>query len=270
MLKFDPNLRWLFTEYPMLERYEAAAKSGFKGVEVAFPYEYPANEIAKILDANGLQMVQILSPFDWEAGERGYAALPGMEQKFRNSIEVAVQYAAQIGQPLIHVMPGNMTPDHDLQRCSEVFKNNMAWAADLANSAGVTLILEPCCRARFPDFFYHRISEGVEMCKAIGRDNVKLCFDTFHIQMEEGDIAQRLRDAWPYLGHIQVGNVPGRHEPGTGEIHFPYLFQMIEQLGWNGWIGCEYTPSGHTLQTLSWGAPYGIGLSSTDQVGRLA
>lgn len=267
MLKFDPNLRWLFTEYPMLDRYEAAARAGFKGVEVAFPYEYPAAEIATRLDSNGLRLVQILSPFDWDAGERGYAALPGMERQFRQSIHTAIDYAARVGGPLIHVMPGNMAPDLDRAKCADVFKENMAWAADQARAAGLTLILEPCCRARFPDFFYHRMDEGIAMVQAIGRDNIKLCFDTFHIQMEEGNIAQGLKAAWPWIGHIQVGNVPGRHEPGTGEIHFPYLFGLIEELGWSGWIGCEYLPSAHTLDTLYWGAPYGIHAAGKEGMG---
>ncbi|WP_399697690.1 hydroxypyruvate isomerase family protein [Xenophilus sp.] len=258
MIRFDPNLRWLFTEYPMLERYEAAAKAGFKGVEVAFPYEYPAREIAARLEGNGLTLVQILSPFDWDRGERGYAALPGFESKFRDSIRTAIHYASQVGGPMIHVMPGNLAAGMDRSRCMALFKDNIAWAADQAAAAGLSLILEPCCRARFPDFLYHRIDEGVEVVRSIGRDNVKLCFDTFHVQTEEGGMADRLRMAWPYIGHIQVGDVPGRHEPGTGEIRFPYLFGLIEEMGWNGWIGCEYAPSAHTLETLGWAAPYGI------------
>ncbi|RYX88756.1 MAG: hydroxypyruvate isomerase [Comamonadaceae bacterium] len=258
MLKFDPNLRWLFTEVPMLDRYEAAAAAGFPGVEVAFPYEYPAAEIASRLAHNNLKLVQILSPFDWDAGERGTAALPGREEDFKASIRTAVDYAVQVGKPNIHVMPGNMTPDLDRARCMDLFLKNIAWAADHAAQAGVVLILEPCCRARFPNFLYHRIDEGVKVCEQLNRDNVKLCFDTFHIQMEEGAIADHMQAAWKHIGHIQVGNVPGRHEPGTGEIHFPYLFAQIEKLGWSGWIGCEYTPSGHTLDTLGWGAPYGI------------
>jgi hydroxypyruvate isomerase len=258
MLRFDPNLRWLFTEYPMLERYEAAARAGFQGVEVAFPYEYPAREIAARLDANGLQLVQILSPFDWDAGERGYAALPGAEQKFRQSIHTAIEYASQVGGPMIHVMPGNIAAGMDRARCMDLFKDNIGWAADQACTAGLTLILEPCCRARFPDFLYHRLDEGVQVLETIRRENVKLCFDTFHIQMEQGAIADRSKAVWPHIGHIQVGSVPGRNEPGTGEIRFPYLFELVEQLDWKGWIGCEYAPSGHTLDTLAWAAGHGI------------
>ena len=258
MLRFDPNLRWLFTEVPMLERYAAAAQAGFQGVEVAFPYEYPAPEIAARLQGNGLQLVQILSPFDWDGGERGMAALPGREQAFRDSIHTAMDYAVQVGGPMVHVMPGNLTAEHDAKQCMDLFLENIAWAADLVRPAGLTLILEPCCRVRFPQFLYHRIDEGVQVCKTLGRDNVKLCFDTFHIQMEEGDISTHLQSAWPHIGHIQIGNAPGRHEPGTGEIHFPYLFALMEKLGWDRWVGCEYSPSGPTLDTLGWGAPYGI------------
>ncbi len=258
MLRFDPNLRWLFTEVPMSDRYAAAAAAGFRGVEVAFPYDVPARELAARLSDNGLTLVQILSPFDWDGGERGLAALPGREAAFRSSIESALGYAVQVGRPNIHVMPGNIGPELDRDRCREVFVENLIWAADQAKAAGVTLILEPCCRARFPHFLYHRLEEGIRVIEDVGRSNVKLCFDTFHVQTEEGSIADRLQAAWPHIGHIQVGNVPGRHEPGTGEIHFPYLFALIEKLGWDGWIGCEYTPSGPTLDTLGWGAPYGI------------
>jgi 2-dehydrotetronate isomerase len=259
MLKFDPNLRWLFTEVPMPDRFEAAAQAGFKGVEVAFPYEYPAADIARRLADNGLALVQVLAPFDWDGGERGIAALPGKQQAFRSSMQSAVEYALQVGKPMIHVMPGNIGADLDRYQCMDIFLENLAWAADMAAPEDITLILEPCCAARFPDFLYHRLDEGIGVVKTLERSNVRLCFDTFHIQMEEGALTQKLQEAFPYLGHIQIGNVPGRHEPGTGEIHFPYLFAQIEKLGWDRWIGCEYTPSGPTLETLGWGKPYGVG-----------
>ncbi|HEY8608395.1 MAG TPA: TIM barrel protein [Noviherbaspirillum sp.] len=262
MLKFDPNLRWLFTELPMLDRYAAAARAGFKGVEVAFPYEYPAAQIARLLEDNGLTLVQILSPFDWDGGERGMGALPGRESAFRDSIHAAVEYSAQVGRPMIHVMPGNIDASLDRAACMDLFKENIAWAAGIAAQEGITLILEPCCAARFPDFLYHRLDEGISVIKAVGRDNVKLCFDTYHVQTEEGAITARLREAFPYLGHIQIGNVPVRNEPGNGEIHFPYLFDQLEQLGWDRWVGCEFTPSGATLDCLEWGRPFGIRASA--------
>jgi len=260
MLKFDPNLRWLFTELPMVERYAAAAQAGFKGVEVAFPYDYKASDLNSILKNNGLSLVQILAPFDWDGGERGLGALPGRESEFKSSISSAIEFAIQVGRPMIHVMPGNITSELNKKECLDLFKSNLAWAAEVANREGITLILEPCCAARFPDFLYHRIHEGLDVIKELGYQNIKLCFDTFHVQMEEGAITPKLIEVFPYIGHIQVGNVPGRHEPGTGEIFFPYLFSQIEKLGWDRWIGCEYTPSGPTLETLGWGAPYGIGV----------
>ena len=258
MLRFDPNLRWLFTELPMRDRYEAAARAGFRGVEVAFPYDVPARELDRRLSDLSLTLVQVLSPFDWDGGERGLAALPGREARFRDSIRTAVDYAVEVGRPMIHVMPGTMTPDLDRADCLARFKDNIRWAAEQMQAAGITLILEPCCRVRFPQFLYHRLDEGLDVIRAVDLPNVKLCFDTFHIQSEEGSITDRLRAVWPHVGHIQVGNVPGRHEPGNGEIHFPFLFDEIERLGWQGWIGCEYTPSAATTATLGWARPFGV------------
>jgi hydroxypyruvate isomerase len=259
MLRFDPNLRWLFTEVPMLERYEAAARAGFRGVEVAFPYEYPAKDLARRLADNGLTLVQILSPCDWEGGERGIAALPGREADFRASFETAMEYAVEVGKPLIHVMPGNIEAGMDVQRCRDLFVENIAFAAQRARRDGVTVILEPCCRARFPQFLYHRLDEGIDVIEKVGAPNVKLCFDTFHVQMEEGAVTTRLKQVFPHIGHMQVGDTPARHEPGTGELRFAYLFEQIEALGWKGWIGCEFSPSGATLECLEWARPFGIG-----------
>ena len=265
MLRFDPNLRWLFTELPMLDRYAAAARAGFKGVEVAFPYEYPAREIAARLTDNDLTLVQILTPCNWAAGERGIAALPGRQADFRASVDIAIEYALQVGRPLVHAMAGNLDAGADRRACHDTFVENIAFAADRAAREGITIILEPCCTARFPDYFYHRLDEGIAVIEELGRDNVKLCFDTFHIQSEEGSLAQRLRDAFPYIGHIQVGDVPGRQEPGTGEIRFPFVFEQIEALGWTGWIGCEFTPSATPTEAcLDWARDYGIGVGRND------
>jgi Hydroxypyruvate isomerase len=260
MLRFDPNLRWMFTELPMLERYAAAARAGFKGVEVAFPYEYPAAQIADLLGENGLTLVQILTPCDWAAGERGIAAIPGREDEFRRSVDTAVAYAVQVGRPMIHAMAGNLPKDADRSRCRDTFLANIAYAAEQTAAEGITLIIEPCCRARFPDYYYSRIAEGVQAIREVGRENVKLCFDTFHVQSEEGNIVRTLQECFPYVGHIQIGNVPGRHEPGKGEIHFPYFFEQVQALGWKGWIGCEFEPSGRTEDCLEWARPYGIGV----------
>jgi len=258
MLRFNPNLRWLFTEFPMLDRYEAAAKAGFRGVEVAFPYAYPAREIAVRLRDNDLTLVQILSPFDWDGGERGIAALSERIDDFRTSIDTAVDYALQVGKPMIHVMTGNVPAGMNWDLCWTTFLENLDWAAPRLAREGLTLILEPCCRARFPDYLYSRLDQGMRAIQSLSHQNIKLCYDTYHVQSEEGALTAHLEAVFSELGHIQIGNLPGRHEPGTGEIHFPYLFERLESLGWQGWIGCEYTPSAHTLDTLGWGAGYGI------------
>jgi hydroxypyruvate isomerase len=264
MLRFNPNLRWLFTELPLAERYAAAARAGFKGVEVAFPYQDPAKEIAQRLVDNDLTLVQILTPCDWAAGERGIAALPGRESDFRDSVDIAIAYANDVAgrgtKPLIHAMAGNLPVDANLQACHATFLENIAFAADLAARENITIILEPCCTERFPHYFYHRFDEGIAVIDTLARSNLKLCFDTFHIQSEEGALTQRLRDSYAYIGHIQVGDVPGRQEPGTGEIRFPFIFEQIEALGWSGWIGCEFTPSkSDTTACLAWGERFGIG-----------
>ncbi|HLS85197.1 MAG TPA: TIM barrel protein [Burkholderiales bacterium] len=258
MLKFDANLRWLFTEVPMAERYAAAAQAGFPGVEVAFPYDMPAAELAARLRDNNLKLVQILSPVDWAGGERGLAALPDRVADFRESMRVAVDYAAQVGRPNIHPLAGNLPEGADRERYYETFLENLAFAADLAGKEGITLIIEPVCRARFPAFLFKRLDEGVEIIRKVGRDNIKLCFDTFHVQMEEGALTERLEQYLPWIGHMQIGDTPGRNEPGSGEIRFPYVFEQMERLGWTGWIGCEFAPTGHTLDCLDWGAPYGL------------
>ncbi len=265
MLRFDPNLRWMFTELPMLERYGAAAQAGFQGVEVAFPYEYPAAQIADLLAQHRLTLVQVLTPCDWAAGERGIAALPGREDEFLRSVDQAVAYAVQVGKPMVHAMAGNIPAGVERARCHDVFLKNIERAAEATAAEGLTLILEPCCTARFPDYFYHRIDEGIAVIEQLNRANVKLCFDTFHVQSEEGALTETLQRAFPHVGHVQIGNVPGRHEPGPGEIHFPWFFAQLESLGWDRWVGCEYSPSAATLETLAWGAPYGIGAAGSNK-----
>ena len=258
MLKFDANLRWLFTEVPMNDRYAAAAAAGFRGVEVAFPYETPPTELAARLADNDLTLVQILTPMDWANGERGLAALPERKSDFRESVRVAVDYAAQVGRPFIHPLAGTIPEGASQDRYLDTFIDNLVFTADLAAQERLTVIIEPVCRARFPDFLFKRLEEGVAILEAVNRENVKLCFDTFHVQMEEGALTENLERFFPWIGHMQIGNTPGRNEPGTGEIHFPYVFEEIARLNWGGWIGCEYAPSGHTLDCLEWAKPFGV------------
>ncbi len=257
MLRFDANLRWLFTEHALHDRYAAAARAGFRGVEIAFPYVAPAQQTARQLRENNLKMVQILAPFDWEGGERGIACHPTRIREFRDSMQVAVDYALQIGSPLIHVMAGNVQPEMDRDECWKTFIDNVRAASELAATSNLTVILEPCCRAHLPRFLYHTLEEGVEVIRQAGCSNVKLCFDTFHVETEAGNVVERLGDYFPYLGHVQVADVPGRREPGTGKINFGALFNLLESRGWSGWVGCEYSPSGATCDSLAWASARG-------------
>lgn len=256
MLRFDPNLRWLFTELPMWERYSAAAQAGFSGVEVAFPYEFPAARLHRMLRENGLTLVQILAPVDWEGGSRGIAALPEKAAECRASVETAIEYALAVGKPMVHVLAGNLGPEHDRRACMDAFKQNLAYAAELAAPEGITIIIEPVCHARFPTYLYSRLDEGVAIIDELGKSNIRLCFDTYHVQMEEGALTERLRKVYPYIGHMQIGNTPGRNEPGCGELNLDYFFRAVEELGWDRWIGCEYAPSTTTLETIGWHQPF--------------
>ena len=258
MLRFDPNLRWLFTELPMWDRYAAAARAGFRGVEVAFPYEFPVRKLGAMLRDEGLTLVQILAPVDWEGGSRGIAALPEKKEECRRSVVTAIEYAVDIGKPMVHVLAGNLESHHDRAECMETFKENISYAADLAAREDITIIIEPVCNVRFPAYLYSRLEEGTAIIDELQKPNVKLCFDTFHVQMQEGALTDRLRKVISYVGHVQIGNTPGRNEPGVGELDLDYFFRTLEQLGWDRWVGCEYAPSGATLDSIAWHAPFEV------------
>ena len=257
-LRLDANLRWLYTEWPQAERAAAAAADGFTGVEVAFPYATPASDYKGQLDALGLHLVQVLAPLEWDAGERGLAGLPGREDDFARSVQVAVAYALQCGRPLIHPALGNVPPGADRGRCLAVATENLRLAADAAAAHGLTVLVEACCTARFPDFLLHSIDETVRLIEAVGRDNFKLCFDTWHVQMESGGLDEPLARAWPHIAHVQLGDAPGRNEPGTGHVDFGRFLQALERRGWSGWVGLEYTPLRDTRSSLQWARDLGL------------
>ncbi|WP_219214291.1 hydroxypyruvate isomerase family protein [Variovorax boronicumulans] len=258
MLRLDPNLRWLYTELPMVDRAAAAAADGFKGVEVAFPYDVAASDYRAELDRSGLALVQILSPMNWEGGERGLAAVPGREDDFMATIETAVDYAVNCGRPLIHAALGNPAA-HDVHAtCLDTARENLRAAADLAAQHDLTIIIEACCKARLPEFLLHSNAETVALIESIGRDNVKLCFDTFHVAMEKQDLLEELDRVWPHIGHVQIGNAPGRHEPGEGTLDLPNFLEALDRRGWDGWVGLEYVPSRNTSDSLHWARSLGL------------
>jgi len=258
MLRFEANIRWMFKEYDMPERFVQAARCGFKGVEHGDPYAWKAKDVARWLTDNGLVMVQILTPQDWAAGELGLVTMPGREADFRDAVKRGIDYAGEVGSELLHPAIGGTPKGETRDRTWARAVANLCYACDEGKKAGLMLAIEPVCSARFPEFFIHTLDEGIQLIKDVGRDNLTLCFDTYHVQMEEGALSANLERTWPWIGHLQLGNPPDRHEPGVGELNLQYYFDLVDKKGWKGWIGCEYVPSTHTLDSLGWGAAYGI------------
>lgn len=258
MPRFAANLTMMYTEHSFLDRFGAAARDGFTAVEYLFPYEYPAATLAAQLKEHGLRQVLFNSPpGDWKAGERGIAALPGREQEFRDGFRRALEYALVFECPRIHAMAGIPPVGTDRAHLLGVYISNLAWAADRARAAGVDLLIEPIAKRNIPGFFLNRQEEAHAIVEEIRAPNLKILMDLFHCQVEEGDLAVRIRkylaDAKKtHVGHIQIAGVPERHEPDMGEVRYDYLFDLIDELGYDGWIGCEYIPAAATSAGLSW------------------
>ena len=255
MPRFEANIRWMFKEYDMPERFVQAARCGFKGVEHGDPYAWKAKDVARWLTDNGLVMVQILTPQDWAAGELGLVTMPGREADFHDAVKRGIDYAGEVGSELLHPAIGGTPKGETRDRTWARAVANLCYACDEGKKAGLMLAIEPLCSARFPEFFIHTLDEGIQLIKDVGRDNLTLCFDTYHVQMEEGALSVNLERTWPWIGHLQLGNPPDRHEPGVGELNLQYYFDLVDK---KGWIGCECVPSTHTLDSLGWGAAYGI------------
>jgi hydroxypyruvate isomerase len=247
----------MFNEVPFLDRFALAAKAGFKGVEFLFPYEHPAAEIAARLKDNGLQQVLFNAPAgDFAKGERGMAAIPGKQAAFRDSIKMALEYATTLACPRLHIMAG-LKPEgvaHDT--LTAVYGANLAYAAEECAKAGVKPIIEPINHRDIPGFFLNTTDQAAAIIAAIGPEKLGMQFDLYHCQITEGDVVKRVEKHLPLIAHMQVADTPGRHEPGTGEVYWPFVFKTIDALGFRGWIGCEYRPAGETLAGLSWFAPY--------------
>ncbi|MDR5761506.1 2-oxo-tetronate isomerase [Caballeronia sp. LZ035] len=261
MPRFAANLTMMYTEHAFLDRFAAAAKDGFKAVEFLFPYDYPAEDIRQRLADNGLtQALFNAPPGDWGAGERGIASLPGRESEFRQSVARGLEYAAVLGNQKLHVMAGLIKPDESRERHRAVYLANLAHAAAEARKAGIGIVIEPINTRDIPGFFLNRQDDAQAICEEIGAPNLQVQFDIYHCQIVEGDIAMKLkRDmqrANAGIGHIQIAGVPERHEPDLGELNYPYLFELIDTLGYAGFIGCEYKPKAGTSAGLGWLKPY--------------
>ena len=264
MPRFAANLSMLYPEHAFLDRFEAAARDGFEAVEYLFPYDFEPRELAARLQANGLRQVLFNAPpGQWDAGERGLACLPGREQEFRDGIVRALRYAEALGCPRVHVMAGLVPKDTERSALRPVYIENLRWAAREAAQQGVNLLLEPINPRDIPGFFLNRQDEAHQLLQEIAALNVQVQMDLYHCQVVEGDVAMKIRQYLPTgrVGHFQIAGVPQRHEPDLGEMNYPYLFEVIDEVsaacGWQGWVGCEYRPArgaqaGGTSAGLGW------------------
>lgn len=261
MPRFSAHLGFLWPELPLLERMKAAARAGFKAVEMHWPYEVPAAEVGATARELGLTLLGINTvPGDASRGERGLGALPGREREFQASIDQSIAYCVASGARAIHAMAGNVAP-HDRLAAREVFLANLREAAAKAAAHHLTLLLEPLNPRDNPGYFYSRQSEAVALIEALGLPNVRLQLDVYHVAIAEGDVLTRLARHMPVIGHVQIAAVPSRAEPDEGEIAYPAILSALDRLGYAGWVGCEYRPRAGTDEGLRWLSTMGWPLS---------
>ena len=272
MPQFAANLSMMYPDMDFLDRFEAAAKDGFKAVEYLFPYAYAAEELAARLKGNGLQQVLFNMPpggiddastLDaWEKGDRGTACLPGREAEYKAGVNRAMRYAEILDCPRIHAMAGVLPAGVSRDQAQAALVANLKWSCQAVRAQGLDVLLEPINLRGIPGFFVNRQDHAHEILAQVNEPNLKVQMDLFHCQIVEGDVTTKLERYFPTgkVGHLQIADVPLRHEPGTGELNWPYVFDLIDRLsaewGWEGWIGCEYVPadttSGGTSRGLSW------------------
>jgi hydroxypyruvate isomerase len=257
MPRFSANLTMLFTERPFLDRFEAAADAGFDAVEFLFPYDHAPDEIATRLQRHRLQLVlHNLPAGNWGAGERGIACLPDRVDAFRAGVQQAITYAKALGVPRLNCLAGIAPHGADREVLRATFVDNLRHAADALAAAGLELLMEPINTFDIPGFFLTRTAQARALIEDVGADNLRIQYDIYHMQRMEGEIANTLKATLPLIGHVQLADSPGRHEPGTGELNWPYLFRLLDDLGYRGHIGCEYKPATTTEAGLGWAAPW--------------
>jgi hydroxypyruvate isomerase len=257
MPRLAANLTMMYTEHAFLDRFAAAARDGFRGVEYLFPYEHSAAELRSRLDAHALtQALFNAPPGDWSRGERGIASLPGREGEFQASIDKALEYARVLRNDRIHVMAGLIAPGQDRARHRAVYLGNLAHAARAAAPEHITIVIEPINTRDIRGFFLNRQDEAHAICREVGAANLKVQMDLYHCQIVEGDLATKMKQYMPGVGHVQIAGVPERHEPDVGEINYAYLLPLLDALGYEGWVGCEYRPKAGTSEGLGWARPW--------------
>lgn len=253
MPRFAANLTMLFNEVPFLERFERAAKAGFEAVEFLFPYPFAAADIKARLDANGLKLVlHNLPAGDWDAGERGIACHPDRVEEFRAGVAKAIEYATALGVPQLNCLAGKAPAGVDDAVLRATFVANLKYAAAELKKAGLKLLIEPINTYDIPGFYLSRTAQALGILDEVGADNAFVQYDIYHAQRMEGEIAATLQKHLVRIGHIQLADNPGRHEPGTGELNWAFLFAHLDRIGYGGWIGCEYKPATTTEAGLGW------------------
>jgi hydroxypyruvate isomerase len=256
MLRIAVNLGMVFAERPLLERFGAAAAAGFKAVELQFPYAEAPSAVRAALDRHGLAMLG-LNTAPGRPGETGLAAVPGREQDFSALFRQALDYAVVIGASAIHCMAG-VVPIEQRPAAERVFAENLAHAADQAAEKGIVLLIEPINQRDRPGYFLSRVEQAAETIDRLGRDNIRLQFDFYHVQIVSGDLLARFEKYLPVIGHAQIAAVPSRAEPDEGEVNYPAVLDAIERLGYRGWVAAEYKPRGRTEDGLGWARRYGV------------
>lgn len=253
MTQFSANLTMLFNEVPFMDRFEAAAKAGFKAVEFLFPYAYDAGEIRQQLDRNGLALVlHNLPAGDWEAGERGIACHPDRVAEFREGVSQAIHYATALGVPQVNCLAGKAPVGVTDAVLRKTLIENLRFAAAKLKNEGLRLLIEPINTFDIPGFYVSRTAQALDILDEVDADNAYVQYDIYHAQRMEGELAATMQKHLSRIGHIQLADNPGRNEPGTGEINYAFLFAHLDRIGYQGWIGCEYKPATTTLAGLDW------------------
>ena len=257
MPRFAANLSMLFNEVDFLDRFEAAASAGFKGVEYLFPYDYPAAELKSRLDKVGLtQVLHNLPAGDWAAGERGIACHPDRVNEFRTGVDKAIEYANTLDCRQLNCLAGILPAGVDAAEARTTFIENLTWAGERLKTAGITLLIEAINTRDIPGFFLNGTQQALDIIHATGSSNIKLQYDIYHMQIMEGDLAPTIEKHLPMIRHLQIADNPGRHEPGSGEINYGFLFDFLDRTGYDGWVGCEYKPAGTTIDGLTWASKF--------------
>jgi hydroxypyruvate isomerase len=253
MPQFAANLSWLFQELPFLERFAAARAAGFTAVEYMFPYAWDKHELAQLHKAHGLPLVlHNLPPGDYDAGERGMACHPGREAEFRASVALGIGYATALGCPQVHAMAGLLPAGVSRETAHRCLVANLQYAAAQCRQAGLRLLIEPINVYDIPGFFLNTAAQAAGILDDVGADNLFIQFDIYHAQRMHGELAATIQKYLPRIAHMQLADNPGRHEPGTGEINYGFLFRHLDAIGYTGWIGCEYKPLAGTVDGLGW------------------